>query len=334
MKGKKQELRDMNITHISYVNKAANKTRFFLLKAEEEPAFEKEIPIFINKAEEAKKLVYGIVYEPDVVDTQGDFATAEEIEKAAHNFMENARNIDLQHNFKAGYGSLQESYIAPADFKIGETNIKKGAWVIVTKATDEVWESIQKGEITGYSMGGSAVKTAVEENKLEKQEINSDEVKGFFNVVKSFFVKSDNKEVNENIEKAGKSISNSNMEQIQNAYNALGKLIESVNSKESEETEVNKEDVNQIVKAAVEEAVKPLNERLASLEGTSTEVAKAEEVTKAEEIRQIVKSTIEAALNPVNERLSRVEKAKGISNQITEPDEIKKSNNTWVGLDI
>lgn len=258
MKGKKQELRDMNITHISYVNKAANKTRFFLLKAEE-----------------AKKLVYGIVYEPDVVDTQGDFATAEEIEKAAHNFMENARNIDLQHNFKAGYGTLQESYIAPADFKIGETNIKKGAWVIVTKATDEVWESIQKGEITGYSMGGSAVKIAVEEDKVEKQENNSDEVKGFFDVVKSFFVKADNKEINENIEKAGKSISNSNMEQIQNAYNALGKLIESVNSKESEETELNKEDVTQIVKSAVEEAVKPLNERLASLEGGSTGVKKS-----------------------------------------------------------
>jgi len=140
----------------------------------------------------------------------------------------------------------------------------------------------------------------------------------------------------EEIEKAGKSISNSNMAHIQSAYEVLGRLIESVNSKESEETEVQKEEVSQIVKAAVEEVIKPLNKRLTSLENGSAKAGKnAEEVTKAEEISQIVKAAVEAALNPVNERLSRVEKAKGLSNQITEPNEVtKSSNNTWTGLDI
>ena len=33
----------------------------------------------------------------------------------------------------------------------------KGAWVLVTKVLDDdIWEKIQKGVITGYSLAGSA----------------------------------------------------------------------------------------------------------------------------------------------------------------------------------
>jgi len=49
-----------------------------------------------------------------------------------------------------------EFYVAPADFEVKGETIKKGSWVLVTKASDEVWEQIKKGDITSYSIAGTA----------------------------------------------------------------------------------------------------------------------------------------------------------------------------------
>ncbi|OAT71886.1 XkdF-like putative serine protease domain-containing protein [Parageobacillus thermoglucosidasius] len=182
-----RELVNAHITHVSYVDKGANKKQFFLTKSEEKSTFQKEVRVFVNKEEEEQKLVYGVVYEPDVVDAHGDFMTAEEIEKAAHVFMKDYRNIDKQHDFNAGVGEVVESYIAPTDFKIGDEEIKKGSWVLVTKASDEIWEQIKKGEITGYSMAGTAEVIEKQEEKPVTKSNEDDEVKGFFNLLKNFF---------------------------------------------------------------------------------------------------------------------------------------------------
>ena len=89
-----RELVNAQVTHVSYVDKGANQKRFFLTKSADEPTFQKEVKVFINKEDEAQKLVYGVVYEPDVEDSHKDFMTAAEIEKAAHGFLKDARNID------------------------------------------------------------------------------------------------------------------------------------------------------------------------------------------------------------------------------------------------
>lgn len=194
-------LKNAEITHVSFVDKAANKKKFFLTKSEESPNFQTEVKV-ITKSDDPKQFVYGVVYEPEVEDAHEDAMTAEEIEKAAHKFMKSFRNIDEQHDFEAGAGELLESYIAPTDMQIGEETILKGSWVIVTKATDEIWEKIEKGEYTGYSMGGTAevdtTKAAITQmNKNESpatytsEDSSDDEVRGFFNTVKSFFSKND-----------------------------------------------------------------------------------------------------------------------------------------------
>ncbi|SFW99809.1 Putative phage serine protease XkdF [Bacillus altitudinis] len=46
--------------------------------------------------------------------------------------------------------------LLPSDFEMGGEVIKKGSWVFVMMASDEIWEQIRKGEITGYSMAGAA----------------------------------------------------------------------------------------------------------------------------------------------------------------------------------
>lgn len=149
-------LKDVTITHVSYVKRGANKKQFFLAKSMCNRA-EIEFPVkFIAKNDEdaSKKLLYGIVYEPDTEDSYGDLMTRDEIEKTAHEFLEFYRNIDTEHNLLAGAGVVVESYVAPVPFSVGDQTIKAGSWVLVTRASDEIWDAWQNGDITGYSMFG------------------------------------------------------------------------------------------------------------------------------------------------------------------------------------
>ena len=153
---KKQELKDVTITHVSYVKRGANKKTFLLSKSEENnPDVEFDVRV-VKDDKSAKRLLYGIVYEPDTTDAHGDLMNAEEIEKTAHEFMVYYRNIDSEHNLIAGAGQVVESYIAPADMEIGKSAVKKGSWILVTKATEEIWQDYINGEVTGYSMFGIA----------------------------------------------------------------------------------------------------------------------------------------------------------------------------------
>jgi hypothetical protein len=104
-----------------------------------------------------QQIVYGIVYEPDTKDAQGDQASEEEIRKAAHGFMEKAQNIKLMHKGKNVNVKILESFLAPVEFEVGKRTVKKGSWVLATRVLDKkLWKSIKEGKLTGYSMAGTA----------------------------------------------------------------------------------------------------------------------------------------------------------------------------------
>ncbi|GGF82754.1 hypothetical protein GCM10010912_29840 [Paenibacillus albidus] len=163
------KLKDAKITHISLVDKGANGVPFAIIKAQKADqagAIQKQVQI--AKVDEAKRVVIGVVYQPDVADAHDDQMDAEEIEKAAHLFMEKQHtyNIDKQHDLDADKGYVVESYIAPCDMEIGEQVIIKGSWVAGVKVTDDdTWEDIQKGEITGFSMWGVGKREEIEEEE-------------------------------------------------------------------------------------------------------------------------------------------------------------------------
>ncbi|MFA4132579.1 MULTISPECIES: XkdF-like putative serine protease domain-containing protein [unclassified Brevibacillus] len=164
-------LKDARITHISLVDKGANGRSFAIIKEEGKEPLQKDIRI--AKADKAKQIVYGVVYEPDTEDAHEDQMTAEEIEKAAHGFMErqNTYNIDKQHDLDVDKGYVVESYIAPVDMELGEQEIKKGSWVAGVKVTNaDTWEQIEKGEITGFSMWGVGKR-----EKIEKASSDTDD---------------------------------------------------------------------------------------------------------------------------------------------------------------
>ena len=101
---------DAKISFVSLVNKAANKKQFLITKSEKGAA---NFATFgrILKADADSHFVTGIVYEPMVEDTQGNYMTEEEITKAAYWFAKNGNQVDLQHCFEkcdgAAGGSAQ-----------------------------------------------------------------------------------------------------------------------------------------------------------------------------------------------------------------------------------
>lgn len=119
----------------------------------------KKTVTFIEKAHK-EHIVYGIVYEPEIEDTQGDSATIDEIEKACHGFMLDYQNYNIEHEDSLTQAvKVIESYIAPVDFLLGSQQVKKGSWVLASKVlNNELWDAIEKGEISGYSMEGTAVR--------------------------------------------------------------------------------------------------------------------------------------------------------------------------------
>lgn len=86
---KSYEISDAKIVFVSLVDKAANKRGFLITKAEGSKA---EFRMYgrILKADADRHFVTGVVYEPMVEDTDGNFMTEEKITKAAHWFMKNA----------------------------------------------------------------------------------------------------------------------------------------------------------------------------------------------------------------------------------------------------
>ena len=170
---KAYEITDARIQFVSLVDKAANK-RQFLIKKEDGGKATFATYGRIVKADAENHYVTGVVYEPMAEDSHGNFMTEAEITKAAYWFAKNGNKVDLQHSFEPLDGaSVVESWIAKADFDIDGETVKKGTWLMTVEVADEsVWEGIEKGEITGFSMGGlgNYSEEDVELDNVSKQE--------------------------------------------------------------------------------------------------------------------------------------------------------------------
>ncbi len=403
---KKRKLKNLQVSHVSYVENGANQRKFFLTKSEEQPNFDKPVKV-IKSDDEAERLVYGIVYEPDTIDAHGDFADAKTIEKAAHEFMLKYRQIDKNHDFVAGVGEVVESYIAPADMELNGEPVKKGTWILTTKADEETWEAVKKGEFQGYSLAGVAETEVIEEEVTKTEE---KQFKSFFQLMKGFFSGENvqkgevrdkfnqnkhRRDVNasfsaledtfyqslwnaptadaidldrieaaalefveiinelkgteavvkvwknkpvislvEEVEKAGKKISNTNMADIDAAIESLTNLKTRVTpspedaGSEENNMEFNQEQFEKTLTSAVEKAVGPIKEELASVKKhLNLDEEKTEEDIKVEK-------AVEAATAPLREEIEALKKSQGISNQqdtdVVEKAEVKKS--VWNGL--
>ncbi|RUO91509.1 N-6 DNA methylase [Corallococcus sp. AB018] len=109
-------------------------------------------------APDDERYVLGVVLEPETVDAQGDIYSAAEIRQAAHRFMEEFGGLGLMHQLRVnGQVKVLESYLAPVDFNLGEVQVRKGTWLLAVRVlSDELWSRVKDGQLTGFSIGGTA----------------------------------------------------------------------------------------------------------------------------------------------------------------------------------
>ena len=182
---KTRSISDAQIQFVSLVDKAANKKSFLITKSEDGKASFSAYGKIV-KTDTDSHYVTGIVYEPMTEDSQGDYMTEEEIRKAAHWFAKNGDGIDIQHNFeKFEKAEVVENWIAKADFEIGKEKVKKGTWLMTVEITDpDVWAAVEKGEITGFSMGGTGIYS---EDDVDPDSLSKSEGKNFFKKLAKMF---------------------------------------------------------------------------------------------------------------------------------------------------
>lgn len=133
--------------------------------------------IKICKLDDEKQVVYGVVLDPYHVDTQNDWVAPGVIEETAHRWLANHREHNINHRDDAGSDTFPvESFVVeyPShdDYmkarkgmphrafrrKYGNDIVHSGAWIVGTKVSDEVWESVKAGRLQGYSIEGLGVR--------------------------------------------------------------------------------------------------------------------------------------------------------------------------------
>lgn len=349
-------INDAKIMFVSLVGKAANKHQFLITKSEDGKAHFQTYGRIL-KADAGSHYVTGIVYEPMVEDTDGNYMTEEEITKAAHWFAKNGNKVDLQHSFEPLEGAVVvESSVTKCDMELEGQTIKKGTWLMTVEIQDEdIFQAIEKGEITGFSMGGSGAysevdvditdpenpvekgkakgifkqfaklfgfdvvekgkvkdtfkRTSVRDNfwnayyalseclldvynpETERWEFQHDEgaireaLEDFNEIITELLVSDNGIFKSASIEKAGKAMSSKNKETLRGIYDNLGAFLSNFNDEE-EESDVTKQEVEQIVADAIAKAMKPA-------EPTPAEPAPAEQ---KEDIGALIEKAVGAAV--------------------------------------
>jgi len=116
---------------------------------------------YIEKTNKDQQIITGIVYEPDVIDGQGDIASAEEIERACYRFALNGKRKIKDSHSNEIQADILESYVTPADLNVetddGIERITKGTWLMTIKIlSSDIWNRILSGDLNGLSMAGQA----------------------------------------------------------------------------------------------------------------------------------------------------------------------------------
>ena len=124
----------------------------------------KSVPL-LKSADELKREITFIYYEPNVVDAHGNWANETVLQKACENFNENLANGNVVPNLfhsKDSEGNIeatdsfdiQKSWISPTDCVIGETDVIEGTWLVKVKINNDVlWDKFLDETISGVSFG-------------------------------------------------------------------------------------------------------------------------------------------------------------------------------------
>ena len=130
------------------------------------------------------------------------------------------------------------------------------------------------------------------------------------------------------VEKSGRKISGSRLTKLKDIQTMLNDVLNGL-EENKEDTELTKEEVTK----AVEDALKPITERIEKLEAEPEQPAVPAEPKKDEsvDVAEVVKNSIGEAIAPLTERIEKIEKARGFSNKVPEETQIEKDSNDFWG---
>lgn len=122
-----------------------------------------DMTLLVEVCKAEKRVVTGVVLQPEVVDAHGDIYSADVIEDSAYQFMldyaDKQAQLGLQHNSFRSYETrmgLVESYVVQKNTKIGARMVKKGSWVMSWKIFDnEIWKQVKGKKLNGFSIGAT-----------------------------------------------------------------------------------------------------------------------------------------------------------------------------------
>lgn len=120
------------------------------------------------KSVDEKRYTLSVGYPADLADVavardgHRDFASRDEIEKAAWGYLANGGGVGLHHaDGTEGHGRVVESYIYRGpDWTENTQVIKSGDWLVGIVWDTDTWDAIKKGSIRGTSMQGTAKRRA------------------------------------------------------------------------------------------------------------------------------------------------------------------------------
>jgi len=120
----------------------------------------------IIKTDKLKQIVYGVFLWPDKADHDGDIISADDIEKVAHKFIVEYREIDEMHKRETTDADIVESFVAWKDnLEYYGKMLKQGAWAgAIHIQNKDVWAKVEKGEYRGFSVRITGTRTPVGEN--------------------------------------------------------------------------------------------------------------------------------------------------------------------------
>jgi hypothetical protein len=128
----------------------------------------KSVPV-VKSLNEDQKLATFVVLEPQdddgmTTDGHSDWYSAEEVEKACHNFNRFCRKANLLHLVETDSFEFVESYITKAAMVLGDQYIKEGTWLATCYfKDDDLWSGVKDGTFNGLSIQGYASTQPIEE---------------------------------------------------------------------------------------------------------------------------------------------------------------------------
>jgi len=267
----KKFLQNIDIQFISLVRKGANNRTVIFKSADDQP----ELKQFqITKTDDIKQMVYGIVYAPDDVDAHGHQATAKEIEAAAHRFMKSLSvcNIDKNHTYKPEGAFVAENWIIRDGDPLFPTE-KPGAWACGIKIEDAALYKEAKENLPAISMAGTADIVTIENSADTEQENEKSLMQKLLN-----FINKSNTNTNTNDE--GNEMDEKKVQEMIDA--AIAKAVDAIPKP------LDEAGMATVIKAAIEDTVKPVTERLDKIEKSSPGTRQDDKEPTAEDIAKQV----------------------------------------------